>query len=167
MKSPMGLRIPPLRIMLESNPLKSTMLVGRLGVVVPPKDRHIQSLPTVLLIRGARVEHKALYGDVIIISPTRCLLFVQKLSHGDLTILSPTIISTKPWNVNKSVSEFTSLARSNFQKSRICYSESRVGKVVAESPHTMLYYTIIHIYIYMYICIYAYIYIYIYTYNTD
>ena len=33
-KFPMGLRIPPLsiRIMLESNPLKSTMLVGRLGV---------------------------------------------------------------------------------------------------------------------------------------
>ena len=35
--SPMGLRIPPLRIMtmLESNPLKSTMLVGRLGVSAP------------------------------------------------------------------------------------------------------------------------------------
>ena len=34
-KSPMGLGIPPLRIkiMLESNPLKSTMLIGRLGVV--------------------------------------------------------------------------------------------------------------------------------------
>ena len=33
-KFPMGLGIPPLRIkiMLESNPLKSTMLVGRLGV---------------------------------------------------------------------------------------------------------------------------------------
>ena len=34
-KSPMGLGIPPLKsnIILESNPLKSTMLVGRLGVV--------------------------------------------------------------------------------------------------------------------------------------
>ena len=34
-KSPMGLRIPPLRIkiMLESKPLKSTMLVGGLGVL--------------------------------------------------------------------------------------------------------------------------------------
>ena len=33
-KFPMGLGTPPLRfkIMLESNPLKSTMLVGRLGV---------------------------------------------------------------------------------------------------------------------------------------
>ena len=33
-KSPMGLGISPLsmKIMLESNPLKSTMLVGRLGV---------------------------------------------------------------------------------------------------------------------------------------
>ena len=36
-KSPMGLGIPPLRIkiMLESNPLKSTMLVGRLGLLSP------------------------------------------------------------------------------------------------------------------------------------
>ena len=36
-KSPMGLGIPPLKIniMLESKPLKSTMLVGRLGVLFP------------------------------------------------------------------------------------------------------------------------------------
>ena len=35
----MGLGIPPLqiKIMLESNPLKSTMLVGRLGVPSPPR----------------------------------------------------------------------------------------------------------------------------------
>ena len=37
-KSPMGLEIPPLRIdiVLESNPPKSTMLVGRLGVIQTP-----------------------------------------------------------------------------------------------------------------------------------
>ena len=35
-RSPMGLGIPPLwiKIMLESNPLKSKMLVGRLGVLI-------------------------------------------------------------------------------------------------------------------------------------
>ena len=36
----MGLRIPPLRInnVLESSPLKSTMLVGRLGVTGPQEQ---------------------------------------------------------------------------------------------------------------------------------
>ena len=40
----MDIRIPPLKIkkMLESNPLKSTMLVGRLGVVQEGKDKYLR-----------------------------------------------------------------------------------------------------------------------------
>ena len=134
----MGLGIPPLQIktMLESNPPKSTMLAGRLGVII------------LLLITGLITHNNTTY-IYIYIYYVLCIIIIKCI----------VIIITIFMCVYYDCGQEAALRRPGL-------GGPRHGQGVPVATHTYIYiYIHIHthmcIYIYVYMCVYICIYIYI------
>ena len=147
-KSPMGLGVPPLEIkmMPESNPPKSTMLVGRLGVSLPYNRR--TALATGSPYRDLEfLLHKTMRRPLLSLSLSLAIyIYIERERERDIYIYI--LIYTHVYI-------------------HVCvYIYIYIYIYICTHAHMCIcVYVWIHIYIYIYICMIVLIYIYIYMYN--
>ena len=144
MLSPMGLGIPPLKIeiVLESDPPKSTMLVGGLGVLIPAHGR--QEARAVREFRGVGEEH---LGRHYLSNTYKCVyIYIYIYMYRSLSLYTYIYIY--------------------IYREREIYVHAYLYLYIYISIYLSIYLSIslyIYIYICMYVCMCIYLYIYVYT----